>query len=90
MPVKFTSLVGQTFGLLTAIEHVGFNERRQAMYRVACSCGEIRIVRASDMLTGKTRTCGADCKKKNEWKIRGVLSVTVVSHGEINQTRFGK
>ena len=87
MPAKRIALEGQTFGLLTVLEFVGVNERRQSMYRAICRCKEIRIVRGSDLLTGKTRTCGSGCKRAIEWKLRAVFSII---YDGASTTRFGR
>jgi hypothetical protein len=73
MPAKRIALENKIFGMLTVTEFVGMNERRQSMYRVSCSCGETRIVRGSDLLTGKARSCGAGCKREREWQLRAVF-----------------
>ena len=99
MPAKFINLVGRKFGLLTVTEHIGKNERRQAMYRVICECLEVRIVRGSDLLGGKTQSCGDGCKRRVRWQLKSIFPSaskadpprvtvsTITGRGESN-TRF--
>jgi hypothetical protein len=101
---KRIPLEGRVFGLLTVTEFVGVNEQRQAMYSVVCRCGERRIVRGSDLLTEKTRTCGAGCKRKIQWQLSAIfpnvgcdkldeksrVSFTEIRRGETDRTRFSK
>ena len=62
MPAKFLSLVGMTFGFVEAVEHKGFNERRQALYRIKCRCGDdTKIVRGADLTGGLVRRCCRAC-----------------------------
>jgi hypothetical protein len=64
MAPAFISLVGRTFGLLEILEHVGFNENRQALYRAKCLCGKELQVRGTDLTAGgekQRRKCGPDC-----------------------------
>lgn len=99
MPATFINLVGRKFGLLVVTEHIGKNERRQAMYRVVCECLEVRIVRGSDLLTGKTQSCGDGCKRRVRWQLKSIFPdankteqarvtvSTITGRGESN-TRF--
>src|SRR5438309_8998449 len=51
------NLVGQTFGELRVIGHIGW-ERRQTVWRCQCSCGQYIRVRGTDLLRGHTKSCG--------------------------------
>jgi hypothetical protein len=88
MAAKFISLVGHQFGLLQVVEHVGFNDHRQAVYRCQCGCGEIKIIRGSDLTEGKTRSCGLGRKRKHEPKSRPVFRVTVIGDRGATGTHF--
>jgi hypothetical protein len=56
------SLVGQEFGLLTVLEraqnHVQPNGSTKVMWKCQCSCGKIVNVRAHQLKSGHTRSCG--------------------------------
>jgi hypothetical protein len=62
MAAKRIPLEGHQFGILTVREFVGFNERRQSVYRCECLCGETRIVRGTELTALAVRRCGPDCK----------------------------
>lgn len=57
MPAKI-DLKGQTFGRLTVIEEGGRTPAKMVVWRCECSCGATIAVRASDLRTGHTRSCG--------------------------------
>lgn len=49
---------GQTFGKLTALEHVGHAADRTAQWRCRCECGTERVARSDCLRKGQTTTCG--------------------------------
>lgn len=51
-------LRGREFSKLTAVVFAGKTPAGQAKWWVECSCGEYLIVRANDLRTGRTRSCG--------------------------------
>ena len=89
MPAKRIDLTGHQFGILTVREFVGVNERRQAMYRCECLCGETRIVRGTDLTTLAVRRCRADCAFKREQSTRAIFRV-IDGRGVVVTTDFGK
>lgn len=50
-------LTGQTFGLLTVVERVE-NLGDRVAWRCRCSCGTETTVRANNLTSGNTRSCG--------------------------------
>jgi hypothetical protein len=54
----FKDLKGQKFGEWTAIEYAGHN-----LWKCRCSCGTEELVRTTDLLRGKTKSCGHDTTK---------------------------
>ncbi len=60
----FSDLSGKVFGKLTALEHVGFDQSRKAMWRCLCSCGGEKIVRGNNLVSGRTISCG--CAQKDD------------------------
>jgi hypothetical protein len=65
--------VGEVFGELTAREVAGRDKRGHILWRCDCSCGEPKLVRASRLCSGDTRSCGARSKhwlgcKSPKWK----------------------
>jgi len=51
--------IGKKYGKLTLLEYTGPHPRgRGALWRASCECGREREVLASDVATGRVRTCG--------------------------------
>lgn len=48
---------GERFGMLTVIERAA-NVRGKVMFVCRCDCGEVKVVSADSLRTGKTRSCG--------------------------------
>jgi hypothetical protein len=60
------SLIGQKFGHLTAIEHIGRH------FKFQCDCGSVKTLLPTDVCRGVITTCGrSECEYHNE---RGVNS----------------
>lgn len=68
MPKKgcFEDLTGRKFGKLTVSKFVKADERRRRYFECVCDCGEIRIVEASHLRSGHTKSCG--CSKNERIK----------------------
>jgi Recombination endonuclease VII len=55
---KRPDITGQIFGRLTVLEYAGSNRQQDAMWKCVCFCGKQKIVRASNLRKGATRSCG--------------------------------
>ena len=68
-------LTGQRFGRLTVLEDLGVLNGQSRRYRVICDCGEMKSVRANDLLRrgGGTRSCGC--------LMREVTTARATTHG---------
>jgi hypothetical protein len=53
-----TDLRGMQFTRLTVLECVGRDPHRKVLWQCKCECGDITIVRADKLLTGRIRSCG--------------------------------
>lgn len=60
--MKFKDLTGKKFGRLTVIKRVG--DKKQTQYLCECECGNKKIVYASNLLRGKSISCGCYRKEK--------------------------
>ena len=60
MPRMFDDFTGRVFGFLTVIEQAPADEYFNTRWRCRCTCGEERIIRASQLREGKFFTCGAE------------------------------
>lgn len=59
---RSADLYGQIFGQLTVEEYLGRTPRNHAVWRALCTCGDRVVVKAVDVLSGDTNSCG--CLKK--------------------------
>lgn len=73
MGPKPENFVNWTYGRLTGVGFAGYGKRKQLMWLWRCSCGTYKIIRASHVKDGTTRSCG--CLQREEWQAR------VTTHG---------
>lgn len=64
----FRDLTGQRFGNLTAVEHVGSDKHRNALWRCVCDCGREHVVASRALVNGHVKTCG--CFKSGKFRNR--------------------
>ena len=69
---------GQKFGRLLVLEYVGNNEKRFAMFRCKCDCGNEVIVKGRNLRTGHTQSCGCYCKDRS----REAVAQYKTTHGQ--------
>lgn len=55
---KAEDLRGMRFGRLVAMKHIGTHTDRKAIWRCKCDCGRKTYVRAADLKSGNTQSCG--------------------------------
>lgn len=55
---QFVDLTGKVFHRLTVLNYVGVNNHRKRLWLCQCSCGKQTTVIASQLRTGKTKSCG--------------------------------
>lgn len=51
-------LTGQRFGRLVVLEFSGYDKNHKALWNCKCDCGEQKVVRANELRSGKTHSCG--------------------------------
>lgn len=56
--------IGDRYGNLTIIEDCGKDKYGGILYLCKCSCGKERVVLRSNLITGKTKSCGCLQKEK--------------------------
>lgn len=67
----YNKMVGKKYGTLTVVEFCGKDKAGYPCCKCVCECGEERIVRANNLKTGNTKTCGKhqrNVKSKNKWE----------------------
>jgi hypothetical protein len=62
-------LVGQTRGEWEILSSAGVNKNRSTMFLCRCSCGEVKVIRGSDLVSGASSSCGHDADRTNINKI---------------------
>ena len=55
---SFRDLTGQRFGRLTVLKRAGSDNQNRATWLCRCDCGIEHIVSSSNLLSGKTQSCG--------------------------------
>lgn len=63
-------LSGQKFGKLTVIEKTGRNKQGNALWKCCCDCGNIVVVRGSDLKNGNTKSCGCIKRKLTSARLK--------------------
>lgn len=79
---EFEDLTGKKFGRFTVISLVckkGDGIHNATIWRCECECGNVRDVRAGNLKSGKSKSCGCITKEKNALTIR-----------DLKGKRFGK
>lgn len=61
---RIVNLEGRVFGKLTVLSFSHKNKRHQRLWECQCDCGNKAFVNSSNLLIGKTRSCGCLPKKK--------------------------
>ena len=65
---NLTDLTGQRFAMLTVIsradDHVDISGDRYVCWRCVCDCGNEKIIRASSLKQGLTKSCGCLRKRR--------------------------
>lgn len=65
MPPKFKDLTGNIIGKLTVINLANYKKDRCNYWNCLCECGTITTVKATSLITNKTKSCG--CLKKTHF-----------------------
>lgn len=55
---RLKDITGQRFGMLVAIEHIGYSERGQAIWRFKCDCGNTYEAVSYPVVFGSVISCG--------------------------------
>lgn len=71
---KVADLYGHIFGGLEVVEFVGLTPRKQAVWKAVCCCGATTVVRARELVSGDTQSCG--CQKLAALRARNKAAAT--------------
>lgn len=61
--MKFKDLTGETFNNLKVLGLCDYKKNNRAVWRCLCSCGKIKDIVCSKLISGHTKSCG--CLKRN-------------------------
>ena len=56
--LSYTDLSGKKFGKLTVLNRIKLEDKHHFYWNCLCDCGKHTNVRASDLITGNTKSCG--------------------------------
>lgn len=62
---KMRDLTGQTFGELTVIDLYPQSDQHGRYWLCKCTCGQEKVVRASNLVAGHTKSCGRQKEHNN-------------------------
>lgn len=75
-------LIGQRFSKLVVLLNVGSSKDRQIIWNCLCDCGNTTLVKAGNLKTGNTKSCG--CAMNDEWRKKISESRVGKARGELN------
>lgn len=55
-------ITGKKVNMLSVLERIGSNENQKALYKCKCDCGNIKIITAGDLKSGRVISCGCHAK----------------------------
>lgn len=84
----FLNLEGQRFGKLIALERVGQNRFRQALWKCKCDCGKETVTSAHYLKTKGTTSCGCARKKLTSEELKKRISDKKRSYYSQNRQRL--
>lgn len=67
-PKRLKDITGRRFGRLVAIEHTGYTDRGQSIWRFQCDCGNIYEAQSAPVVYGSVISCGCYNREKTAKK----------------------
>lgn len=55
---KYKDLIGKRFGRFLVIKRNGYNKHGIILWQCKCDCGNLKNITSSNLLGGKTKSCG--------------------------------
>lgn len=92
--MNFIDLTGCKFGLLTVVERAP-NDGRRTMWKCQCDCGNIVVVRAENLKSGNTKSCGCQARRNHfkhgmsNTKLAGILNGMIQRCNNKNHQEYG-
>lgn len=69
--MKKTDLLGRVYGKLTVTQPHSRDRNGHARWECVCECGKVKVVAATHLVSGKTRSCGCGIprgKERKQWR----------------------
>lgn len=63
-PRRLKDIKGKRFGMLVAVEHIGYDKRGQAIWRFQCDCGKTYEAISAPVVYGSVISCGCYNSKR--------------------------
>ena len=82
MARKLINMEGEKFGRWTVGKQVENDRRCNTRWLCSCFCGEVRPVRADDLRSGKSKSCGCN----SDFRLRN-LGLQII-HGDSKSTEY--
>lgn len=79
---KMIDLTNRVFGKLTVIRPVGSNKCGQKLWECTCECGNTTVTSSSNLIKGRTRSCGCLAHMVNDLTGRRFGKLTVLRQTE--------
>lgn len=78
--VRYNDVSNKKFGLLTAINIVGNSKNNGYVWNCKCDCGNYKKVSLSNLVSGRTTSCGCNQKNKAKQNITKAFSAFKNKH----------
>ena len=56
--MKKLDLSGKIFGRVSVLQLVGKDNSNKTLWKCVCDCGIVKVIRGSDLVSGKIKSCG--------------------------------
>lgn len=71
--ITSNQIAGQKFNKLTAIEKVGMDKNKNALWKCRCDCGNVITTTAKSLKSGHKLSCGCDSRSQGEVYVENFL-----------------
>ena len=71
--MPFNDLIGRKFGFLRVIAKAGTDKYRRRQWRVQCECGVTERVLATNLLSGRSKSCGCESWRKARIRMKTLM-----------------
>lgn len=87
---KAIDLTGQRFGRLIAIEKTDKRKNSQVVWKCVCDCGNVCLVKLSNLTRGHTKSCGCLAKELSINKLKKISHESILLNMKKAHTKENK